>query len=36
MTYETKDIFARILRGEASCVKVVEDDQALAFINVMP
>lgn len=36
MAYETNNIFARILRGEAPCVEVVEDEQALAFMNLMP
>ncbi len=35
-TYDPDNIFARILRGEAPCVKVYEDDVALAFMDVMP
>ena len=35
-TYDPDNIFARILRGEAPCVKVYEDDAALAFMDVMP
>ncbi len=34
--YETDNIFAKILRGEAPCVKVYEDDVSLAFMDVMP
>jgi histidine triad (HIT) family protein len=35
-TYDPNNIFARILRGEAPCVKVYEDGLALAFMDVMP
>jgi histidine triad (HIT) family protein len=35
-TYDPTNIFAKILRGEAPCVKVYEDDVALAFMDVMP
>ena len=35
-TYDRDNIFAKILRGEAPCVKVYEDDAALAFMDVMP
>ena len=35
-TYDPNNIFARILRGEAPCVKVYEDEAALAFMDVMP
>jgi histidine triad (HIT) family protein len=35
-TYDANNIFAKILRGEAPCVKVYEDDAALAFMDVMP
>jgi histidine triad (HIT) family protein len=34
--YESDNIFARILRGEAPSVKVYEDDVSLAFMDVMP
>ena len=34
--YEPDNIFAKILRGEAPCVKVYEDDVSLAFMDVMP
>ena len=36
MTYDHENIFARILRGEAPCTKVYEDDTSLAFLDVMP
>ena len=35
-TYDPNNIFAKILRGEAPCVKVYEDDVSLAFMDVMP
>jgi histidine triad (HIT) family protein len=36
LTYDPNNIFARILRGEAPCTKVYEDDVSLAFLDVMP
>lgn len=36
MAYDSNNIFARILRGEAPCVKVYEDDYTLAFMDLMP
>lgn len=35
-TYDANNIFAKILRGEAPCTKVFEDDVALAFMDIMP
>ncbi len=35
-TYDPNNIFAKILRGEAPCTKVYEDDLSLAFLDVMP
>jgi histidine triad (HIT) family protein len=35
-TYDPDNIFAKILRGEAPCVKVYEDEVSLAFMDVMP
>jgi histidine triad (HIT) family protein len=35
-TYDPDNIFARILRGEAPCVNVYDDELALAFMDVMP
>ena len=36
MTYDTNNIFAKILRGEIPCHKIFEDDLTLAFMDVMP
>jgi len=36
MAYDDNNIFAKILRGEAPCFKVYEDDMTLAFMDVMP
>ena len=35
-TYDPDNIFAKILRGEAPCVRIYEDDVSLAFMDVMP
>jgi histidine triad (HIT) family protein len=35
-SYDPQNIFAKILRGEASCVAVDEDDVSLAFMDIMP
>ncbi|HEY4343705.1 MAG TPA: HIT family protein [Parvibaculum sp.] len=36
MAYDQNNIFAKILRGEAPCFKVYEDDKTFAFMDVMP
>ena len=36
MTYDSDNIFARILRGEIPSHKIYEDDAILAFMDVMP
>lgn len=36
MSYDTNNVFARILRGEIPCHKVHEDEMTLAFMDVMP
>jgi len=36
MPYDDANIFARILRGEIPAYKVYEDEQTLAFMDVMP
>lgn len=36
MDYNPDNIFAKILRGQAPCVKVYEDEATLAFMDVMP
>jgi histidine triad (HIT) family protein len=34
--YDPNNVFAKILRGEFPCYKVYEDDQVLAFLDIMP
>ncbi len=34
--YDDSNIFAKILRGELPCHRVYEDDQTLAFMDIMP
>ena len=34
--YDDANIFAKILRGEAPCTRLYEDEAALAFMDVMP
>ena len=36
MSYDPKNIFAKILRGEIPCHKVYEDADAIVFMDVMP
>ncbi len=35
-SYDTNNIFAKILRGEIPCFKVYENDHVLAFLDIMP
>lgn len=35
-TYDDNNLFAKILRGEIPSVKVYEDDEALAFMDIFP
>lgn len=35
-TYDNENIFNKILRGDAPCVKVYEDDKVLAFMDIFP
>ena len=35
-SYDPQNIFAKILRGEAPCVRIAEDDVSLAFMDIMP
>ena len=35
-TYESDNIFAKILRGDMPAVKVYEDDDVLSFMDVFP
>ncbi len=36
MSYDSENVFAKILRGEIPCNKVYEDDYALAFHDIAP
>ena len=36
MTYDSSNVFAKILRGEIPSVKVYEDAHVLSFMDVMP
>lgn len=36
MTYDSDNIFAKILRGEIPSFKVYEDDDTYAFMDIMP
>ena len=36
MAYDDQNILARILRGELPAIKIYEDDQVLAFMDIMP
>jgi histidine triad (HIT) family protein len=35
-SYDTGNVFAKILRGEFPAYKVYEDDKVLAFLDIMP
>jgi hypothetical protein len=34
--YDEDNIFAKILRGEIPCTRVYEDEEVLAFLDIMP
>lgn len=36
MAYDESNIFAKILRGEIPCHKLYEDEDTLAFLDIMP
>jgi len=36
MAYDPNNIFARMVRGEIPCIKVHEDAETLAFMDIMP
>lgn len=36
MSYDDQNIFAKILRSEIPAIKVYEDEQVLAFMDIMP
>ena len=35
-TYDTQNIFAKIIRGEIPCYKLYEDEDVLAFLDLFP
>ena len=36
MAYDPSNIFAKILKGDIPCHKIYEDDDTLAFLDIMP
>jgi histidine triad (HIT) family protein len=36
MAYDPNNIFAKIIRGEIPAIKILEDEHALAFMDIMP
>ena len=36
MLYDNQNIFARIIRNELPAIRVYEDDQVVAFMDIMP
>ncbi len=36
MSYDQNNIFAKVLRGEIPCHKIYEDEDTLAFLDIMP
>ena len=36
MAYDENNVFAKVLRGELPCHKIYEDEDALAFLDIMP
>lgn len=36
MTYDSENIFAKIINGEAPCIKIYEDRYTVAFMDIMP
>ncbi len=36
MAYDENNIFGKILRGEIPCQKIYEDEDTLAFLDIMP
>ena len=36
MSYDSNNIFARILRGEIPCARIYEDEHVLAFKDIRP
>ena len=36
MSYDRNNVFAKVLRGELPCHKIYEDEDTLAFLDIMP
>ena len=36
MAYDESNVFAKVLRGEIPCHKLYEDEDTLAFLDIMP
>ena len=36
MSYDSNNVFAKILRGEIPCAKIYEDEHVLAFKDIRP
>ena len=36
MAYDPNNIFARMVRGEIPCIRVFEDADTIAFMDIMP
>jgi len=36
MSYDSNNVFAKILRGEIPSLKILEDEHVLAFMDIMP
>lgn len=36
MTYDPNNIFAKIIKGDLPCHKIYEDENTLAFLDIMP
>ena len=36
MAYDENNVFAKVLRGEIPCHKLYEDEDTLAFLDIMP
>src|SRR5680860_199931 len=36
MAYDENNVFAKVLRGEIPCHKIYEDNDTLAFLDIMP
>lgn len=34
--YDTNNVFAKILRGDIPCIKIYEDANTIAFMDIMP